>query len=391
MKKEKFFKEIITIQEGDVDAFFELNYDQQLMKYFHEKIIPSNVILKYENTEKYVVLNRIGTDIVFSGKHFFRKRHESKFIFNKERKRFFNTLDRFTIVQLLCEIPQFNWLKKDRDERRICNKVFSDSITRDVLLGKLTNSEDIVKKYLKTLHLKGIDWKTFVRFSQENTTPVLWLHNFTTNCNAAMELLLANSTKTKIFYDMLQQAMALNEVINPRWSEKRMTEEHTRMTRQLMKKEIALKSNEGIYQSPPSFSGYPCKVLDTEQAVFEEGLDMHHCIYTNYWHKILDYKYIGISFSAPERFTLGLKWTNDGWSYDQAYKKYDNELGDESREMVSRFLSDKNVVSAIYNIKRPDSETYRKKMEDMDKELVINNINGGTRIYEDYGRENLPL
>ena len=56
MKKEKFFKEIITIQEGDVDAFFELNYDQQLMKYFHEKIIPSNVILKYENTEKYVVL-----------------------------------------------------------------------------------------------------------------------------------------------------------------------------------------------------------------------------------------------------------------------------------------------------------------------------------------------
>ena len=59
--------------------------------------------------------------------------------------------------------------------------------------------------------------------------------------------------------------------------------------------------------------------------------------------------------------------------------------------MVSRFLSDKNVVSAIYNIKRPDSETYRKKMEDLDKELVINNINGGTRIYEDYGRENLTL
>ena len=125
-----------------------------------------------------------------------------------------------------------------------------------------------------------------------------------------------------------------------------MDEEHTNMTHLLMKKEIDHKEQIPIYKECPVFD-YPCHILNTEQEVFQEGLDMHHCIYTCYWKRIKNKEYLGLSFYEPERFTLGLKRTNGKFEFDQAYLIYDKEIGQASIDMINKFLNDDVVVEQI--------------------------------------------
>ena len=70
-------------------------------------------------------------------------------------------------------------------------------------------------------------------------------------------------------------------------------------------------------------------------------------------------------------------------------KYYQPEIECASRDQILAWQNER-LVKQVQHV-WDSVPYYRKKMEDLDKELVINNINGGTRIYEDYGRENLPL
>ena len=242
-------------------------------------------------------------------------------------------------------LPRFDWIKNEYEKKHIHGKVLSNSVVRDILAGKLTNVEIVVKTYLKTLHLKDIDWKVYVKYlSTFDNVPVYWLKACTTDVNEAMKKIIEGQPYH--FKDMVKQALSLGRTINPKWSEKRMDEEHTNMTHLLMKKEIDHKEQIPIYKECPVFD-YPCHILNTEKEVFEEGLDMHHCIYTNYWSRIKNKNYIGLSFMEPERFTLGLKRTNGKFEFDQAYLIYDKEIGQASIDMINKFLNDDVVVEQI--------------------------------------------
>ena len=104
-----------------------------------------------------------------------------------------------------------------------------------------------------------------------------------------------------------------------------------------------------IYGECPQFD-YPCKLLSTEREVFTEGMEMHHCIYTNYWHQIKEHKYLAFSFEAAERFTLGLKLTNNGWEFDQAYCKYDKQVNEGSKVLIEQFLADPVVKNKLMGL-----------------------------------------
>lgn len=118
------------------------------------------------------------------------------------------------------------------------------------------------------------------------------------------------------------------------------------MTRELMRKDLEKKKQVDIYGECPQFD-YPCKLLTSEREVFTEGMEMHHCVYTCYWNKIETRRYLAFSFNATERFTLGLKLTEDGWTYDQAYLKYDEQISEESKTLIEQFLSDSNVSTTL--------------------------------------------
>ena len=247
----------------------------------------------------------------------------------------------------LCLFTRFDWLKNEYENKHIHPQVLSNSIMRDILSGKLTNAEDIVKRYIKSLKLKNIHWKTYVQYLWANNSyPINWLQHSTTDVNMAMEVLSRGKEKLDIFNDMIKQALMLSVKVNPKWSLKRMRQEHTQMTQTLMKDELEKKELTPVYEEPP-FNNFDCRLLNTEKDVFAEGCEMHHCIYTNYWQKIQNRSYLAFSFTSPERFTLGLKRTKGGFEYDQSYCRFDELLDKESRDTVKAFLNNPEVIGYL--------------------------------------------
>lgn len=344
-------KEEIIMREDIVNDFMQLPYEKQLRMYFQKGHRPTKNIVRYENSEKYLSLEKIQGSVEFTGTGFYVK-HQigEKFLYKKENKKTFSRYERRELLDDLMLFPRFDWIKKEYDNGHVHFKVFSNSIVRDILAGKLTNVEDVVKKYLKTLHLKNIDRKIFVRYLvSDNTIPLNWLKVATTDVNEAMAKLCEQPQGQ--FKDMIEQSLSLGTTINPKWSKNRMDEEHLNMTRMLMKMEIDDKGKTPVYNECPTFD-YPCHILNTEQEVFQEGLDMHHCIYTCYWKRIKNKEYLGLSFYEPERFTLGLKRTNGKFEFDQAYLKYDKEIGQASIDMINKFLNDDVVVEHITKLEQ---------------------------------------
>lgn len=172
-----------------------------------------------------------------------------KFIYNKmEKKVKCNTFSKADLLYLLSFFPKFDWLKAEYDRGVLSDIVLCDSIVRDILIGKLTNVESVVKKYPALNKVKGANWKVFAVYSSKVPSyrryPIVWMQKHTTDINEAMMVMIPGLVdggdikptdeqieKRQIFYDMLNEAMALNMKINPRWSLKRMKEEHKKNDR----------------------------------------------------------------------------------------------------------------------------------------------------------------
>lgn len=361
-------KENIKISNGNVEEFFNKSIEEQLFSYFYKRDVWDDEYVKMEETEKNIILYRFRKSIIYSNGYFFTKTKElGKFNYNKvEKKVKFNTFDKTGILSALAYFPRFDWLMDAYKNKLVNSSLFCDSIVRDILLGKLTNAERIVKKYLSLNKIKGVDWRIYVKFLWESNCPIGWIQGHTTNCNVAMKLMMAQNDivpykelnieqkelleRRQIFNDMFTEAMALNIKINPLWSLKRMKEEHSRMTRELTKADLAQKEQNDIYGESPKFD-YPCTLLSTEKDVFIEGTDMHHCVYNCYWNRIKRYTYLAFAFVAPERFTLGLTLKNNKWVYDQAYLKYDKNISEDSKAMIEKFLTDPQVEDILERLK----------------------------------------
>jgi len=378
----------IKIRDGRLDEFFQKSIKEQRYLYFYKQDYGHDDIVRLTDTEKNVIISRIEKYIVFSGDHFFRKSKETgKFIYNKkEAKVKCNTFCKADILNALTLFPQFDWLKAEHNRGFLSDILFCDSIVRDILIGKLTNVEAIVKKYLALNKIKGVNWKAFAVYSSRIYTyrqyPIAWMQSHTTDTNAALMVMISGQVKigdinptpeqeekSTIFYDMLKEAMALNVKINPKWSLKRMKEEHKKMTEELMKKDLESKEQVNLYGESPHFD-YPCKLLSTESEVFMEGSEMHHCLYTCYWHDIKEHKYLAFAFDASERFTLGLKPIDGEWGYDQAYLKYNNRINKDSKALIEKFLSDSKVKETLRGLKMTPTENKNNNHMDDDDEWL---------------------
>lgn len=350
--KQEMIKEEITFREDDLKEFMALSYEEQLNDYFLKKKLScsTSITIRYENSPKYLALERVEGRIRFSGCAFFLKHTViKKFLYNKETKRVRSFYDRVNLMEDLCSLPRFNWLDNELKKGNIHQRVFSNSVVRDILAGKLTNCEDIVKTYLKSLKLKNISWKAYVQYLNGKTyfeMPINWIKICTTDINSSLILLSKDGSKSRLFRDMLPQALTLQKEINPRWSEKRMTKEHLEMTRILLAKEIEAKEETPVYDKLPS-TNYDCQLLNSEKSVFMEAQEMHHCIHSCYWSPIKNHEYIAFSFYLPERFTLGLRATPAGFEFDQAYLKYDQKISECSDLTIDAFLKDSSIRSYL--------------------------------------------
>lgn len=150
--------------------------------------------------------------------------------------------------------------------------------------------------------------------------------------------------------DAVDLALQLNKKVNFSWSRNKFREINVQWSRELMRKDIEKRNPKDIYKNKELIKD--AKLLSSERDVFEEGMIMHHCVYTNYWRLIESGKYVALHLDSTVNslgITLGVQVMYDYNNkdniisklvFDQAFYAYDKILSTEDRQMCEDYLFD---------------------------------------------------
>ena len=234
-----------------------------------------------------------------------------------------------------------DWFK-DINENNIHWVVKNKTIFKRIITNRIYNEETLYKSIgSSVLKLKNIPWKVIRNYYNNykcnyhiSLTDLYW---FTKNIEQSVEVLVkAPIDKQHLYYDLIVDATKLNQIVDLKWSDKRINDEHKKQVQQLMEREIDNKEEIPIYDVSPDL--FPIKLLNTEKEIFIEGKVMHHCLYTNYYNRIKHHSYIAFHINHPEECTLGIHMIDGKAKLNQIYKKYDVPVNKETRDLAEKFI-----------------------------------------------------
>ena len=161
---------------------------------------------------------------------------------------------------------------------------------------------------------------------------------------------LEKPVEKSLVADAVDLALQLNKKVNFSWSENKFRDINVQWSRELMRKDIEKRNPQDIYKNKELIKD--AKLLSSERDVFEEGMIMHHCVYTNYWRLIESGKYIALHLNSTVNslgITLGV-WVRYDYNnqdniisklvFDQAFYAYDKVLSTEDSQMCKDYLID---------------------------------------------------
>lgn len=161
---------------------------------------------------------------------------------------------------------------------------------------------------------------------------------------------LEKPVEKSLVADAVDLALQLNKKVNFNWSSNKFRDINVQWSRELMRKDIEKRNPKDIYKNKELIKG--AKLLSSERDVFEEGMTMHHCVYTNYWGLIESGKYVALHLNSTVNslgITLGV-WVRYDYNnqdniisklvFDQAFYAYDKILSTEDRQMCKDYLID---------------------------------------------------
>jgi hypothetical protein len=260
-----------------------------------------------------------------------------------------NGSSKYLIKEILSKTDKYEFVEK------VPADALSATVVKDILYGKITNPKDAVLAYGKRLGVKHLNEHMF-KLSGNTNIPMSVL------CSVINPAQLdtyvhehGQLPRGGEFRDMVEQAYALEKTINLMWSPKRMSEEHTKWSRELMKLTIGTKSEEPVWSESiaETFRQHGLELCNTEQRVFEEGYLMHHCVYTNYWSRIQRKEYIALSMQLEDGpVTIGLarktyRHEGIGFYLDQVYHKYDKPLTSDEMKIVEDTLNGSTILDNL--------------------------------------------
>ena len=211
-----------------------------------------------------------------------------------------------------------------------------------------TNQETLFNK-LKTGAIQTRSSKPINSVHQDR-----WLTSLTRAFNYLGEV-----AEKSLVADAVDLALQLNKKVNFSWSENKFREINIQWSRELMRKDIEKRNPQDIYKNKELIKD--AKLLSSERDVFEEGMIMHHCVYTNYWGLIESGKYIALHLNSTVNslgITLGVWVRYDSNNqdniisklvFDQAFYAYDKILSTEDYQMCEDYLFDneENLIKIL--------------------------------------------
>ena len=264
----------------------------------------------------------------------------------------------------LCGITWFNELSN-----AIIYHFFTPSIIKSILIGTIYNQETFYKAVGRRIFKVNVPWKLLRKFLDDQRIyfNINDLKCFTKDLVKSLEVLVSipynDNTyigpKQGLLHDVLQSAIKLHEVVDFTWSDARLRAEHARQTRELMERDLDKKERIPIYDYT-DFEG--AKLLNTEQEIFYEASNMHHCLYNCYYDKIKNHNYIAFHMFTPEDCTFSVRLNSSQTPIlDQIYLKYDKRVQNSTEQVALQFIE---------KYKTQLKEMLTKKLEDDDDEWL---------------------
>lgn len=188
------------------------------------------------------------------------------------------------------------------------------TMVKNMIKGKITNPRDYVKAYLKTSPYRKSEispelfYKTFNKPNIQSPKKYRKIIEYSTDPNHALEFITVqnNGYIDYTITDLYDQASALDRRVNPKWSEARMKDVHAEWTREIMNIEIkSLEPYDYNYSKINLPQGL--EIISNNYELFEEGITMKHCVYTNYEYRIKSKQYFSFKYEKDNvRATLGV-------------------------------------------------------------------------------------
>lgn len=300
---QKFPKQSVILIDGSPKEVFKLlSREEKLQKIDY----PFSVYVRTKRTDTSVSVALQTLTPKRRGNHFFLKSEftEEFSIFNNK----FSCSDYKLLKDVIFPHLKITWLK-DLHNKYI-KFILKPSLLKSILLGNIYSEETLCKSILRRCyHCKTISWKTFRDYLKHsylfNYCNIIDLMTFTKNAEESIKILLKKEDNW-LQCDLIKSAIKLDEVVDLTWSQKRLEEEHQRQVRILNLKELQSKSQNPIFDR--DFSNLEFKQLNTELDVFQESLDMNHCLYHCYYNKMLKKNYIAFHIN---NVTLGVCWDRE--------------------------------------------------------------------------------
>ena len=205
---------------------------------------------------------------------------------------------------------------------------------------KVATNQEVLFNKLKTGAIQTRSSKPVNSVHQDG-----WLTSLTRAFNYLGEV-----AEKSLVADAVDLALQLNKKVNFSWSRNKFQDINVQWSRELMRKDIEKRNPQDIYKNKELIKD--AKLLSSERDVFEEGMIMHHCVYTNYWRLIESGKYIALHLNSTVNslgITLGVQVMYDYNNkdniisklvFDQAFYAYDKILSTEDRQMCEDYLFD---------------------------------------------------
>lgn len=300
---QKFPKQSVILIDGSPKEEFNLlAREEKLQKIDY----PFSVYVRIKRTDTSVSVTLQTLTPKRRGNHFFLKSEftEEFSIFNNK----FSCSDYKLLKDIVFPHLKITWLKDLHNE--YIKFILKPSLLKSIFLGNIYSEETLCKAILRRCyHCKTISWKTFRDYLKHsylfNYCNIIDLMTFTKNAEESIKILLKKEDNW-LQCDLIKSAIKLDEVVDLTWSQKRLEEEHQRQVRILNLKELQSKSQKPIFDR--DFSNLEFKQLNTELDVFQESLDMNHCLYHCYYDKMLKKNYIAFHIN---NVTLGVCWDRE--------------------------------------------------------------------------------